>query len=318
MRNAIRLWAVGRSELCAPCGPDQLAAAHPVWARDVAAFGPWLPDPDLAGFVRAASPASPVSLAFGASGAGTASAAAPAMSGDVVVCGPCASTFAVARQLVAEGVLGPWGAVLSVSQSGGRGQRGRSWHSPPGNVYAALVWPERPGFPPGLTPLLVGLMLAEGLASLGVEAAVKWPNDMLVDNCKVCGILVEERGGLVLAGIGLNVAAPPPATALRDGWAVPAAGLGRAVGERGPLAVWCAALAAGRPVAEALLGLGGGERIVAGIEARLAWRGRTVRIHGGDPAVAEGVLLGLAPDGGARLAVRGREIVLYNGSVTPL
>ena len=114
----------------------------------------------------------------------------------------------------------PAGTVVLVEQqTAGRGRDGRRWHSPVGGVWLGLLL--RPPIPPaGVLSLRVGLVLADVVeAVLGVHptslsgprAALKWPNDVLVDDRKVGGILCESRWqGEALQwlgiGIGINVA----------------------------------------------------------------------------------------------------------------
>ena len=74
--------------------------------------------------------------------------------------------------------------------------------SPPGNLYAALSWPADAGALGSAAPVVVGACLADALYARGFAARVKWPNDLLVDGAKVGGILLEERGGAVVAGVG--------------------------------------------------------------------------------------------------------------------
>lgn len=105
---------------------------------------------------------------------------------------------------------------LAEMQRAGRGRRGRRWVSPFGaNLYLSALW--RFGAGPqavqGLS-LAVGVAVAEALRDLGVaEALLKWPNDLLVGDAKLAGVLIEmagEAGGPchVVAGIGVNVRMP--------------------------------------------------------------------------------------------------------------
>ncbi|WP_207950900.1 bifunctional biotin--[acetyl-CoA-carboxylase] ligase/biotin operon repressor BirA [Marinobacter sp. JSM 1782161] len=103
-------------------------------------------------------------------------------------------------------------ACLADRQEQGRGRRGRPWSSPPGeNVYLSMALRLQGGFAAleGLS-LVVGVAVARALESLGLErAALKWPNDVLVDNRKLAGILIELQGELegaagVIIGIGIN------------------------------------------------------------------------------------------------------------------
>lgn len=128
------------------------------------------------------------------------------------------------------------GTVLVIDrQTAGRGRRGRSWtSSPETSLTFSLLWRFDGGVErlAGLS-LAVGVALVRALAALGCRgAALKWPNDVLLDGRKLAGILVElssERRGMVaVIGIGINLAQPPadpalevPAAALADAMPVP-------------------------------------------------------------------------------------------------
>ncbi|BCX46234.1 biotin--[acetyl-CoA-carboxylase] ligase [Haloferula helveola] len=97
--------------------------------------------------------------------------------------------------------------VVADRQTHGRGRRGAVWHSEPGGGLAFSVM-LRPSEPRGLWPrlaLAAGLAVAEGLGRLGIEAGVKWPNDVWIGDKKVAGILVEAVPEGAIVGIGLNV-----------------------------------------------------------------------------------------------------------------
>ena len=114
--------------------------------------------------------------------------------------------------------------VVADAQTAGRGRRGHSWFSPPGaGLYVSVVVaPARARVdPPRATMLLTlaaGVALAEGIASAtGLEAALKWPNDIFVSRRKLAGILAEGHGDTVVLGYGINVSATafPPELADR-------------------------------------------------------------------------------------------------------
>jgi len=99
--------------------------------------------------------------------------------------------------------------VVAEAQTAGRGRLDRSWVSPPraGLTFSVLLRPDLPPAQWPWLPLWGGLAVAEALRErAGVDAELKWPNDVLVDGRKLCGLLAEvpEPGALVL-GIGLNV-----------------------------------------------------------------------------------------------------------------
>jgi BirA family transcriptional regulator, biotin operon repressor / biotin---[acetyl-CoA-carboxylase] ligase len=104
----------------------------------------------------------------------------------------------------------PEGLVLvAEEQAAGRGRLGRTWVSPPraALTFSVLLRPD--GVPParlGWLPLLTGVAAASAVRQVsGLEAQLKWPNDVLIGPRKLAGILAESAGGAVVVGIGLNV-----------------------------------------------------------------------------------------------------------------
>ena len=109
------------------------------------------------------------------------------------------------RRDVAHGTV-----LLAERQTNGRGRRGAQWQSVPGQSLAFSVG-LRPDTPRSQWPRLAlasGLAVAEALRRFGLEAEVKWPNDVLVKGRKICGILVQATEDLAIVGIGLNVGQP--------------------------------------------------------------------------------------------------------------
>ncbi len=104
------------------------------------------------------------------------------------------------------------GAVLIAEhQSAGRGRNGRSWSAPAGSQIAMSVGVSVAAVPTnawGWLPLLTGVAVAETVRQeCGIQAGVKWPNDVLVGGNKLAGILAEVApGGVIVVGLGLNVA----------------------------------------------------------------------------------------------------------------
>lgn len=235
----------------------------------------------------------------------------------MVVCGRCSTALDVARPLAENGLLHAWDSVLAVSQWAGRGQLRRFWDSPPGNVYGVLVLPAAPREFDTLVPLLLGRLLCEFLAARGLEAGLKWPNDVLVGGRKVCGMLVEERKGVALAGIGINLFHAPGPELLRQGHAVPAGTLREAGVEATPLSLWCALVDFVKTGYLNDLTQGTPGHVVARIESRLCWLGEEVRVQDGAEPSWTGRLLGLAPDGALRVRPVGAadERFLTSGSI---
>ncbi len=111
-----------------------------------------------------------------------------------------------AREGAAEGLV-----VVAEHQTAGRGRLDRSWVTPARSAltFSVLLRPTVPSANWPWLPLLTGHAVASALRSVGVEAELKWPNDMLIGGRKVAGILTERvetaDGPAVVAGVGLNV-----------------------------------------------------------------------------------------------------------------
>ncbi len=101
-------------------------------------------------------------------------------------------------------------------QSKGRGRRGRHWISPPGaNIYMSIAWHfELPAGKLGLLSLAQGVAVIRALTASGVDGAwLKWPNDVLVKQNKIAGILIETsqlraNSCNVVIGVGVNYRMP--------------------------------------------------------------------------------------------------------------
>ena len=118
------------------------------------------------------------------------------------------STNEEALRLARAGERGPlW--LTAKQQTAGRGRRGRTWVSEPGNLYASLLLtdPSPPERYPALS-FVAALALHDAVAGripgLAARVALKWPNDLLIDRNKFAGILVEGEGAAVAIGIGVN------------------------------------------------------------------------------------------------------------------
>ncbi|HWG00546.1 MAG TPA: biotin--[acetyl-CoA-carboxylase] ligase [Trebonia sp.] len=108
---------------------------------------------------------------------------------------------------------GPEGQVLvAEEQTAGRGRMGRGWVSEPGAAltFSVLLRPEAALGPRrGWLPLLAGVAVATAVRTVsGLTATLKWPNDVLIGDRKVCGILAEQSADAVVIGTGINVATP--------------------------------------------------------------------------------------------------------------
>ncbi|MCM1143251.1 MAG: biotin--[acetyl-CoA-carboxylase] ligase [Blautia sp.] len=122
------------------------------------------------------------------------------------------STNIDAKRYAEEGA--PHGTtIVADMQTAGRGRRGRSWQSPAGSaIYMSILL--KPDFPPdkaSMLTLIMALSVADAVAEVtGLEAGIKWPNDVVVNQKKICGILTEltvesDYIQSVVIGVGINV-----------------------------------------------------------------------------------------------------------------
>lgn len=110
------------------------------------------------------------------------------------------------RMLAEQGA--PHGLILAARrQTSGRGRRGNTWHSNPGEALtiSVLIRPTEPKSYWARLALASGLAIAETIESFGLESGIKWPNDVWIGSRKVAGVLVEAGPSYVIIGIGLNV-----------------------------------------------------------------------------------------------------------------
>ena len=118
------------------------------------------------------------------------------------------STQDIAREMADRGA--PEGtAVIAGIQLSGRGRLGRSWLSPEGGLATSIILrPAMSAVP--LLPAISALAVFRTIKHLGIEAGIKWPNDILIGGRKVCGILIEHTMvnsmvGYSIIGIGINI-----------------------------------------------------------------------------------------------------------------
>ena len=101
--------------------------------------------------------------------------------------------------------------IVADHQTAGRGRLGRTWETPPGTAltFSMLLRPRTPTRAWPWLPLLAGYAVDKALKARGLDAGVKWPNDVLIGEKKVAGILVERLdtrdGPAAVVGVGINI-----------------------------------------------------------------------------------------------------------------
>ena len=105
---------------------------------------------------------------------------------------------------------GDW--LIALRQDGGKGRHGRVWETIEGNFLGSTLVQLRPDDPPApALTLAAGLALIEAveMEAPGAPLALKWPNDLMLGDAKLAGILLERSGDKVVVGFGVNLAGAP-------------------------------------------------------------------------------------------------------------
>ncbi len=107
----------------------------------------------------------------------------------------CDSTNRIAKELPnSRGTV-----VIADIQTAGRGRLGRNWESNKGGIYMSVVLPAK-----GTAPVITLICAIAVRRALGT-GEIKWPNDIVIDDKKVCGILCERTEDSIICGIGINI-----------------------------------------------------------------------------------------------------------------
>ncbi|MCE0508319.1 biotin--[acetyl-CoA-carboxylase] ligase [Microbacterium sp. KKR3/1] len=203
-------------------------------------------------------------------------------------------------------------------QTAGRGRLDRTWVAPDGSALAVSVLlralPAEPASR-GWIPLLAGLAMAEAVAAQlpDEEVAVKWPNDVLVDGRKICGILAEAASDAIIVGAGVNTAMTVEQLPVSTATSFAAQGVD--VDEDQLLATYVTSLdtrltdlvaAAGDAVASGAHGA---------VTERCATVGQTIRVSMPGDRTQEGTAVGLDAEGRLLVVSGGVEHAISAGDV---
>ena len=102
--------------------------------------------------------------------------------------------------------LKDWDIVVANAQVKGRGRYQRQWYSPKGGLwFSTIVSPDFMTEDYGLVPIITGISVIKALIKFGVNAGLKWPNDIILKNKKIGGILSELVKNRIIIGIGINL-----------------------------------------------------------------------------------------------------------------
>lgn len=267
-----------------------------------------------------------------------------ALPATVYVCECCSSTFDLAWMMHHHGLLGEWDGVICLTQTSGRGQLRRPWYSPEGNLHISFRLPGG-AIAGSAASVLCASLFTAAFENLGLPLKFKWPNDLVLpygensannaskQACgKLGGILLEEREGVLVAGMGINCARLPDASHLREDAALPPVSLPEFFSPRKPVELWLALVQETILIYKNMFSHHTAPMLLSRAEARLLWLGEEVHVnqkegiesqHGGnvsDAAALTGRITGLAPDGALCLLVSditgNRRVEIRSGSIS--
>jgi BirA family biotin operon repressor/biotin-[acetyl-CoA-carboxylase] ligase len=210
--------------------------------------------------------------------------------------------------------------VITEEQTAGRGRQGRQWLSSrrQGLWFSLLLRPQLAPSQAALLTMVAGLAVAEAInEEVKVEARIKWPNDVLLNGKKICGILTEmnaemEQINYIILGIGINVSQPAPALA-----ALPEAGsLLSLTGRSCPRTMLLRRILTRLSQRYAQWLEGQTKQIMVDWLALAAYLGEEVEIIASNGHKTSGIYHGVAPDGGLVLRTPAGEQVFYSGEVS--
>ncbi|MBT2485370.1 MULTISPECIES: biotin--[acetyl-CoA-carboxylase] ligase [unclassified Microbacterium] len=207
--------------------------------------------------------------------------------------------------------------LLTRHQTAGRGRLDRTWEAPDGAALAISVLLRRVPTETaarGWIPLVAGVAMAEAVEAQlpGHDVAVKWPNDVLVDGLKICGVLAEATTDAVIVGAGVNT--DMTARQLPVPTATSFATMGAKADEDRLLADYLRGLEryiSSLAAAEEAMTSG----VHAVVTARCATLGRTVRVTMPSGDTIEGVASALDPEGRLRVSTGSGERAISAGDV---
>jgi BirA family transcriptional regulator, biotin operon repressor / biotin---[acetyl-CoA-carboxylase] ligase len=208
--------------------------------------------------------------------------------------------------------------VIADEQTSGRGRLGRKWFTPPQTAlaFSLILHPtaDEIKYPARVTGL-GALALTDAIASFGLHAQIKWPNDILLNQKKAAGILVEsvwmgDAPDTFVLGIGINVLAssvPPADQVLFSATSIETES-GQAINRIKLLHDVLSSLIIWRPKI-------GTDEFIRTWETSLAFRGEEIQLMKENELPVSGKLLGLEPDGSLRLKVNNSSLTVQIGEI---
>lgn len=230
----------------------------------------------------------------------------------------CSSSLDLAWHLHQAELLPAFGSVLTLKQWAGRGRLGRTWHSPLGNIYAAWHLPMPDEAWNKILSLVAGYIILKGLNQWGIQAQLKWPNDLVVDGRKIGGILIEEKNNALMAGIGINLISSPSKAHLRDSHALYSASLKEYHIDASPVEFWQKLIEKGDTLYSNITRLKNFSDFIRKVQNHMAFIGDKIMVSDSQNSPYEARLIGLNSSGYLQVATSQKQLQVRSGSIYPI
>lgn len=213
------------------------------------------------------------------------------------IAGSCSSSLDLAWHFHKIQILPEFGSIIALDQWAGRGRFGRTWHSPIGNVFGVWRLPMPSRIWKDVLCLVVGFIILKKLNQMGLNAYLKWPNDLIINKKKIGGILIEERDNIIMAGIGINLISSPSKSELFDQSTFNSCSLKECGINTNPLEFWETIMDQSDSLYKSITSDNKLSDFITSINEHMAFIGDTVMISDSNGFSYNAQLLGLSPSG---------------------
>ncbi|MGM0418395.1 MAG: biotin--[acetyl-CoA-carboxylase] ligase [Thermodesulfobacteriota bacterium] len=241
--------------------------------------------------------------------------------GDIYCVRDCSSTMDAVYDLCEKKVLKDYDSLITQFQSKGRGQFKKEWFSGSGNLMVSFKIPFvfKGKWSENLLPLILGNLICKALEHFGVEARIKWPNDILLKEKKIAGILVEKKEDYYIGGLGLNIVSAPDDFMLESFFSMPASSLSenRIIIDN-PVMFWDLIFSEIYDFLNKKLANEAPSDLIISLNQKLLWVNEEVYFRNSRGEVEKFFLHGVSDDGGLILFGAAGKKVVYSGNIRPV
>jgi|GEM_PF-1445997 BirA family biotin operon repressor/biotin-[acetyl-CoA-carboxylase] ligase len=241
--------------------------------------------------------------------------------GDIYCVKECSSTMDAVYNLSENKVFKDYDSLITQFQSKGRGQFKKDWFSGSGNLLVSFKIPFvfQGEWNENLLPLILGNLICQSLEDFGVQARIKWPNDIFLKEKKIAGILVEKKKDYYIAGLGVNLVSAPDDFMLESFFSMPASSLAQnRIIIDNPVLFWDLIFSEIYEFLNKKLANEAPSDLIISLNQKLLWVNEEVYFRNSRGEVEKFFLHGVSDDGGLILFSAAGTKVVYSGNIRPV